>query len=339
MVAASWGSALVRHEIDPTCISGVARLADVNEGGNVVRLLLWSQAIQVWGQNPLLGTGAGGFIGAVYRQDIGDGHQPLDSWVHNTPLQLLAEFGAIAVLGIALIFLILLSQLVRRRDELTPEDGLCLTGLAVIGIHSLFEFPLWYVQFLVLAALFLGVLTRPGLAARSASVPTRAIVTVTSAGVLLGAVVIFVDYRKLERLDFVSELIQGIGTARVPEAQATLDEAAAQVRLFTQHRDYSVALARPLTREELESKIAVVDRSMGRMPNVNLIHVRILLAALDDDPETARLHLRRALKFHPQHTDSLVASLRSRIEARPEEFSALTPILDEELARRPNRRW
>jgi hypothetical protein len=157
--------------------------------------------------------------------------------------------------------------------------------------------------------------------------------------VAIGSIAVLVDYRKLEKLDWISELIQAIGTERAPDAQTTLEEVAAQIHFFSPHRDYSLALGRPLTKENFESKVLVVDRAMSRMPNVNLIHLRILLAVLEGDPQTARSHLRRALKFHPQHAKALIESIRGRVKARPDEFGILGQILDEELTRVPEPRW
>lgn len=94
-----------------------------------------------------------------------------------------------------------------------------------------------------------------------------------------------------------------------------------------------------MTREDLEGKILIVDRAIGRMPNVNIVHLRVLLAILADDPQTARIHLRRMFKFHPNSADAVTERLRARIKAQPDEFSVLDSILDEELARQPPKRW
>lgn len=336
---ANWATDFVRANVDPACVSGIDRLVDTKEAGSQIRPLLWIQAVEVWQSSPWIGTGAGSFIGSVYRANGGKGAQPLDSWAHNTPLQFLAEFGLIVVIGILAIALIWISKLIRHSAKLSSEDGFFLTGLAIIGIHSMLEYPLWYIHFLIITCLFIGLMIRPTWSYAGVSIPARAALTVMALTIAAGCITIFIDYRKLDRLQWVSDFAQGLGTERVPELQVTLEEAATQVKFFSQPRDYYLAIGRPVDKENLDSKIATVDRAMGRMPNINLVHLRILLAILDDDPSTARQHMRLAFKFHAQHTDAVVNSIRARIAERPDEFSALGPMLDEELAHRPQRRW
>ena len=192
---------------------------------------------------------------------------------------------------------------------------------------------------LIIVMLFIGLLMRSSWSLVRVRFPVRMAIAVTAIAISIGSVAIFIDYQKLGRLHWISEFIQGVGVDRVPDAQGTLEEAAEQIYFYTAQRDYSLALGRPLTKEDLDRKIVLVDRAMDRMPNVNLIHLRILLASLAGDSQTARSHLRRAFKFHQQHATAITESIRARVAARPDEFWLLGPILDEELAGMPKRRF
>lgn len=339
LALATWAMPTILANVSHSCTSVVDRFTDSSEAGNVIRPLLWKQAVDVWQMNPWLGAGAGGFIGAVYQADIGEGQQPLDAWVHNTALQLLAEFGLVAVVLLAAIALHWLLMILRNRRCLGPEDSFCLSVLAVLSLHSLLEFPLWYAHFLVLAALCLGLLLRPAWTRIGFAIPARASTAALALLTLIGSATLMRDYLKLDRLHAVSTFVQGLGVGSVPDARNLLNAAARDVRFFGPRRDYELSMAGGLSNPDLEQGTRIADRALGAMPNVNIVHVRILQAVLANDLETARSHLRRVFKYHSQHADAVIATLRARIKARPEKFSGLDPILEEEILRRPQPRW
>jgi O-antigen ligase len=339
LAAATWGAGIVRSNVDPACVSVVDRLATIGDGGYVVRLYLWKLALEVWQLAPWLGVGAGGFIGAVYGNDLGEGHQPLDAWVHNTPLQLLAEFGVIAFGVICAIVVFWIHRLWKSARSLDHNDGYFIGGLGLLSLHSILEFPLWYLHFLFLTSLFIGLLVRPNWVSPRIMLPARLTLYAFAIGTGISCAAAVVDYRNLDRLHWISELIQGVGPERVPDAQITLEEAAKDVEFFDHMRDYYLAMARPLSVDEVEESISIVDRSLARMPNVNLVHLRIVLATLAGDTHTARIHLRRLFRFHPQTAAAVTERLRARINAEPMVYGSLLPILGEEIAGRPPLRW
>jgi len=66
---------------------------------------------------------------------------------------------------------------------------------------------------------------------------------------------------------------------------------------------------------------------------------RVLLAMLSVDLEDARSLLRRACTSHSQYAESVFKNMRLQMDARPDDIAALGPIVDEEMARRPSKRW
>jgi hypothetical protein len=76
---------------------------------------------------------------------------------HNLPLHLAVEFGVpLALLVCAAVLLWIKQQ--RPWRELRPERQLAWAVLAVMGVHSLLEYPLWYGPFQVAVVLSLWVL-------------------------------------------------------------------------------------------------------------------------------------------------------------------------------------
>ena len=122
------------------------------------RLTLWSNVLHLIGQKPWTGWGWGEldyahfitlYPGARFC-DI------LDN-AHNLPLHLAVELGvpvALAACGLGL-WLVLRA---RPWAEADPVRQLAWAVLAVLGLHSLLEYPLWYGPFQLAAVLSIGML-------------------------------------------------------------------------------------------------------------------------------------------------------------------------------------
>ncbi len=336
---ASYGAGLALAGIGPACTSGLERLADRQEGGMLVRLELWRQAIDVWRNSPWIGVGAFNFLPTVYAIESLDVHRPLDTYAHNVVLQLLAEFGIVGagVLGTAV--LIWMRRLYVRRRELHAADTVVLLWLGIIGVHAMLEFPLSYTYFLLIFCLSLGMLLRPEWAQRVPRLPLRVPMLGLVLCLLACAAVLFNDYRKLDRLFWLEDQRGAFSAAPTPEVRALVAGAAADVQLFRVQADHLLGLSEPINKDDLPRKIADADRLLAQSPQPIVSVRRIALAILADDPETARWHLQRLFGFFPRHADMMAATLRTFVDRRPEEFGMLGPIIDEELARRPAPRW
>jgi hypothetical protein len=124
-------------------------------GRESARLTYLEQAWQLFTQYPVLGAGWGEYgwhnfnVTNQYPNQTG-----LTNNAHNIVFQLMAEVGLIgAGLLLSLVGLWLFRQ---RLGTFTPERWWLLAILAVLGIHSMLEYPLWYAYFLAIAALALG---------------------------------------------------------------------------------------------------------------------------------------------------------------------------------------
>ena len=126
------------------------------------RLNLWRNVLYLIAQKPLWGWGWGelGYAHFITLYDApwaGLRFCELLDNAHNLPLHLAVELGVPAAL---LLCGVVAVWIWRRRplQEKQPERQLAWAVLAVMGVHSLLEYPLWYAHFQVAALLCLWVL-------------------------------------------------------------------------------------------------------------------------------------------------------------------------------------
>jgi len=332
------GAGALVGAIDPSCKSSVTRLAEGQaQTGVAARLDFLRQAVLVWTQSPWIGTGAGTFKGMAY-QLITDGRsQPIDSYAHNIVAQLLAEFGVIGVFSLLLVTGACVLAVWRNRDQLGAADALLLGWLGVLGIHSMLEYPLWYVHFLMFFALSLGLLIRPQWSQHAVQLPARWLVGGLSAAALVVSVAVLNDYQKLSRLMYLVTQKVDNSIASSPQVDKLLADADADVVIFRPHAEHMLGIAMSMTRDRLDEKIAATEKLLSRAPVPATIARRAVLAVLANDLPTARYHLYRLLQFFPYDSDELVGQMRAMARERPQELGPLGGLLDEAVAKVPKR--
>lgn len=133
------------------------RMADAAAASASPRLQIWYDSLRLFMQSPWLGVGAGNMRAETFLL-IDSPAQMATKQVfehgHNLFIHLLAEMGV----GGCLIAAVGLMAWVRAFQwrELGLEAWWLVALLAVLGIHSLLEYPLWYAYFLGIAAILLG---------------------------------------------------------------------------------------------------------------------------------------------------------------------------------------
>lgn len=144
--------------------SGLDRLGDAGFGAR--RRIEWLKSWEIVKAYPWLGTGFGGYAyQSVWLEAFGGlGYLPESSLFthsHNIFTQLASETGVPAtLLAIVVIATSLLPYL--QRHHATDENAFLLTIAAVILIHSMFEYPLWYLPFTFVFMLVLALSPRVG---------------------------------------------------------------------------------------------------------------------------------------------------------------------------------
>ncbi|MDC7702428.1 PglL family O-oligosaccharyltransferase [Vogesella indigofera] len=289
--------------------SGVDRMLAGGFGAR--RWVEWQKAWQVFQDHPLFGVGLGGYAAQSVRLEVAMGFagQWSESWLfthsHNLILQLLAETGllgtTVAVTGLCWAFLPFF------RKEQTNVHSLLVVLLAmVLLLHSMVEYPLWYMTFLSLFAVLLGLspARRYTLAIR---LSMRRVLTWGFCALLLWQSVAGLQaYGKLARW-----LIPG------PNAQVNVMRAEevwhlARNPLWTYEADMVLANYLIVDKRQLQEKRALFERLTAYRPHAGMLINVAILRALDGDHAAAEQALRFAIAAYPAYTPGFAAELMSR---------------------------
>lgn len=153
--------------LDPMNSGAWARLRS-GDAACMGRLTLWSNVLHLIGQKPWFGWGWGG-LDYAHFVTLYPGARFCDILdnAHNLPLHLAVELGvpiSLAICGAGLWVMLR----ARPWSETNPTRQMAWAVLALIGVHSLLEYPLWYGPFQIAAGLSAWLLWRePGSAVNS----------------------------------------------------------------------------------------------------------------------------------------------------------------------------
>jgi O-antigen ligase len=233
---------------------------------------------------------------------------------HNLVLNVMAEFGLVG------LFVLLSGGLAWLLGVLRQPASLALwwavAVLAVIGLHSMVEYPLWYAFFLGPAALLLGLADPQAVEWRAASGRTgRARALFASMLVLgwLGLSQLWRDYLELE----------GFLAYRFRYLHATEEiNRRAKEALLELHRTsllsplVELGLARTIhiSSDHLSDKLTVNGRAMQVYPISDVAYRQAMLLALAGDQPGARRQWDRAVAAYPEDEQESGVVLRRRRE-------------------------
>ncbi|MDB5752513.1 MAG: O-antigen polymerase, partial [Ramlibacter sp.] len=151
------------------------------------RGVLWSNVLELIAQRPLLGWGWGELDYAHYMTlYAGPRFCDILDNAHNLPLHIAVELGLPAAL-LACGAVVLAVWRARPWLEADSSRRLAWSVLAVLAIHSMLEYPLWYAPFQIALGLAVGLLLVPrGKAEPPPVLPARhaALVAAACAGLL-----------------------------------------------------------------------------------------------------------------------------------------------------------
>jgi O-antigen ligase len=274
--------------------------ARLESGGDISssRFAIWRNALALIAQQPWTGVGWGNFNFAWTFTPFPDRPVAFFDHTHSLPLQLAVEIGVpatLAVLGLLGWALWRSRFAAARPDPAQPSIArAALAMLAVLALHSLLEYPLWYAYFLLPAAWTLGAFlgsAPPAGATTMASrrTPQLAPWLLRGAGVLmlLGAAWAGWEHRRIE-LIFAPTAGSGTLESRIARGQ--------QGWLFGHHADYAAATNPP----------AEPSLTAFRRPLHMLVDTRLLIAYIE------------ALREAGRADEALYAAQRLREFRRPE---------------------
>ncbi len=272
-----------------------------------IRFYLWNEAMSIFTQFPILGAGFGQFawqhflLGAEYQDIRING---LYNNAHNIVFQLAAETG-IAGLSILILTLSLWSKHIYQEKH-TIFHWWGLICLAILGIHSLLEYPLWYGYFIGIAAILLGIFDTKIYVINHKYLKKILLGTMFIASFM--AISVFIGYQSLESIFFVKPLSQTDNTY-MPRIQAKLDDAKVSTLLYPYIKIYE-ASATETSPYPLDEKLAKNELAMHFIPNNALTYREIWILALSGRMEDAKMQIERCLWAYPSEFPYAIQYLR-----------------------------
>jgi len=275
-----------------------------------IRTELWRQAWAIALQHPLIGAGAGQFPAAQYWIARSTSYAQGDVNCHNLVLQLAAEMGwpaALAAVAVALWWA--LSNLKKRLAS--PEGAYAWGFLALIAIHSLLEYPLWYLYFAVPAAMLFALAEPDGV--RELRLDLRRSLALLGAAFLVAALLMRFDYDDVVR---ASDRFWSEKRAHSPVSAETVSAviAAAQSALFRPEGERLLIELQPLQEQQGDAYLELSARVLSRQPHPQAIlrHILLLVQAGRVDeavPHVDRLRVFARERF-PQYRDAILDATR-----------------------------
>jgi len=287
------------------------------------RLQLWGEAWQMFLAAPALGAGFGQFAWHHFLHQAATGATAAPgvfNHSHNLVMQLLAETGAIGASVIVGAVVLWLADL--RRAKFGLEAWWLLSLLAVIGIYSLLEYPLWYAYFLGVAALLLGFGAERVFVLRLAGA-ARAVVGIGIIAGWLNLIGVLSPYREFERLVFSSGQ-RSLPAAGEQEFARRLADVYREP-LLVPYVELAVAYGITPSKVKLTEKLELTTRAMHFAPVDVVVYRQALLLALAGRGEAARAQLERSLRVYPEQRAAVVTDLENLARRYPDE---LTPLLE-----------
>jgi hypothetical protein len=244
-------------------------------------------------QKPWLGWGWGELDYAHYITLFpGERFCVLLDNAHNLPLQLAVELGVpVAVLVCAVV----LAWVARARPwaETDPVRQLAWGVLAVVGVHSMLEFPLWYGPFQVASALAVALLLWPqAVPAWVWSRTTKVAALLVLAGATgVGTLVLWEHYR-------VGMLYRPMPLRPAAYQEDTMSKVS-DTLFFSDQVDFALLSTIGLTRETAPQINLLAGELLHFSPEPRVIQALIESAVLLGKDDEAAFHMKRYRIAYP----------------------------------------
>lgn len=300
-------------------ISTLQRFSGADAYGGI-RLYMWHEAWLMFASSPWLGVGLGQFswqhfqMGPLLQRVNLTG---LYNNSHNLVFQLAAEAG---IAGLAVLFTTIGVWLYGLRSTtMTAVRWWGYAAIVVLSIHSLLEYPLWYVYFLAIAAILLGVMDE-----------TRYCMTIGNRGRIV--MLVFLLFGLLPLMQLRSSYGQLEGALRPHPASANVIVSSPDIRkqlavvhnmpaLLPYAELYQSSLI-VVNDEQVQNKLRLNSKVLRFMPVASVAYRQSLLLAQSGQQEQAKLAWEQAIWSYPYATKQY-QHLQGLAEKDPERFAAL----------------
>lgn len=262
MFAIGWGLLEWYTAVSHHAFGAQSRVSE--EGaGSPSRIAIVKNAIGLLQRYPLTGSGWGDFNFAWTMTPFPDRPVAFFDHTHNLELQLLVEMGL--PLGLLTLGLLAWGFWTGLKRSIAGSAATRCAGMlvAMIGLHSQFEYPLWYAYFLLPAGLAYGLcMVEDTKASGSKTEPGQRRTALAALGLLTAALVPLV----------VADYLRIVHIYAPPAGAASLDDriaAGQRSPLFALQADYAEATVQPPGAVALEA---------SRLTGHHLIDTRLLMS-------------------------------------------------------------
>jgi O-antigen polymerase len=277
------------------------------------RRFLWSNMIELIAQKPWTGWGPGELMYAHYITDY-TGPRFCDklSHAHNLPLHLAVTMGLPVAVAASVLFLVALFKL-KPWSATEPMERLSWGVLAMLGVHSLLEFPLWFgiFQLMALLAVWQIYIVRRRIAGGRVMDPAKSALGrgVVSALLLIGISLVAWDYIKVSQL-YLPERMR-LERYRDDTFNKTRD-----TWFFNSHVLIAQLVTTNLTKNNAELVLQGSLASLHVAPDSRIIRRVIESAALLGRTDIVELHMARYKAAWPKEYAEWIELQRAAAAAR-----------------------
>jgi O-antigen ligase len=296
-MALDW--AMVRQGWPSPCAAGPCNALERMSGvGSDSRYTLWQNVIALIAERPWIGWGWNE-LGYAQYITLFEGPrftEKLDN-AHNLPLHLAVELGLPLTLLVGAALMALLWR-ARPWAETRPWRQAAWGVLAVIGLHSLLEYPLWYGPFqiaVLVCVISLAWHQRPVTASPAPMDSTRSDrwIDALALGLLLGVAVIAFDYHRTSQIYLPAH--QRHSAYRHEPLKAT------QASWFFQnHARFATLTLTPLRTDNAAEQLALAQELLHHSAEPVVIERLLDSAALLGRQELLAFHSRRYEAAYPR---------------------------------------
>jgi tetratricopeptide (TPR) repeat protein len=292
-------------------------------GTGSIRLHLWREALLIFTQFPVLGAGIGQFA-YQHLQLAVTLHNPeisgLYNNAHNIVFQIAAEAGLAGVIILLGTLGLWIWQSFVRQTPFTVYHWWGFAILAVLGIHSLLEYPLWYVYFIAIAAVMLGLF-----ATASYRLELRGIGRLSVAVILvLGVMSLFQAMQGYKHLE-AALAFRSLSVKDHSFVTRARDEllAAHQYPLLSSYAELFIANMMEPSADHLQEKLELNEQALSFVPVAPVAYHQAWLLALSDHPAEAREQLEKAIWAYPADYATARNELDEMVRKDPARFAPL----------------
>lgn len=274
------------------------------------RIQIWYDSFRLFWQSPWLGIGAGNINSASFLlldNPAAMSFKSIFEHAHNLFLHLLTEMG----IGAFLIVLTGLTVWLRKFQwrELNPETWWLVSLLAILGIHSMLEYPLWYAYFLGIAAILLGAGDEKIININLFLISNRLLTKFVHSGLaiiwLLGA--FNLGTMLIAHMALTDAIYQA-----AKKDESTLRKELGWIDRYTLLSPYAellYAVTMKIDHSDISRQIALNQSAINFRPFSKICYQQVVLLKLSGDDVNAKKLLKRTLMVYPANAAIVAKSM------------------------------